>query len=84
LISIIDVVGINGRPSQEATVATAEGNKRFYLTTDLQQKLSSVPIGNEVKIEFMGEVRTMRGTMMKNFKVKSHKPKAVDSIDSML
>jgi hypothetical protein len=80
LISIDDVIGVNGRPCKEATVATTDGNKRFYLSTDLQEKLTAVPIGNEVKIEFMGEVRTMRGMMMKKFRVQSRKPETTENM----
>ena len=84
LVSIDDVLGVNGRPCKEATVTTSDGKKRFYLSTNLQEKLTAVPIGYEVKIEFLGKVPTMRGMMMKKFKVQSRKPEAAQSIDDML
>lgn len=73
LMSIKEVPGVNSATALEATILTPDGKKRFYLTVDLEEKLSPIPIGSEVKIKYLGKKRSPRGMMVKKFTVFSRK-----------
>lgn len=79
-ISITEVPGVNGGISQEAAILTAEGIKKFYLTVDLERKLSPTLVGSEVDITYINEVKTPRGTRMKIYKVLLRKKEAAEDL----
>jgi hypothetical protein len=80
LISVEDVTGINNKPSKEGTISAADGKKRFYMTTDLQQKMASIPLGTEIKIQYICDIRTKRGMTVKKFAVFTRKPEVIENL----
>lgn len=81
LLSIKEVPGVNSTTAQEATLLTSEGKKRFFLTIDLEEKLSVIPIGSEIKIKYLGKQRSPRGMMVKKFTVFSRNKPTPDKFE---
>lgn len=48
---------------------TKEGDKTVFGTAILDSKMESVKLNSEVKIVYLGEIKTKNGWMAKNFKV---------------
>lgn len=51
------------------TIETPKGQFCFWGSAQLDQKLGQVAVGNEIKIEFKGRVKTSSGRKVKTFDV---------------
>jgi len=58
---------------------TAEGDKSFLGTTQLDRALAGVQLGELVRIVYQGQVKTTQGRRMKTFQVLRWEPDKVGS-----
>jgi len=64
-------IGTDGQWSWRRQIRTEEGEIKSFLSPDwsLESKLTKIPEGTWVEIEYLGETPTGSGNMKKNFKV---------------
>jgi len=68
-ILAFDHIQLHDREVRRCRLETAEGNRSFLLTTQLEPLLLDLPVGTMVRILYEGEVKSARGRRVKVFKV---------------